>query len=85
MTISLYTFSQISWNESTVVRKGLYAWLDEEDMLLYCRLKNEYIRLYGVPAYTQLQNSLHGQLIKLKKMPAKETWERTILSYRCPI
>ncbi|MBY0384740.1 hypothetical protein K2X05_06235 [bacterium] len=85
MTISLYTFSQISWNESTVVRKGLYAWLDEEDMLLYCRLKNEYIRLYGLAAYTQVQNSLHAQLIKLKKLPAKDAWERTILSYRCPI
>jgi hypothetical protein len=85
MTISLYTFSQISWNESTVVRKGLFNWLDSEDLSLYCRLKNEYIRLYGLEAYTQLQNSLHSQLIQLKKMTPKDTWERTILSYRCPV
>lgn len=85
MTQSLYTFSQISWNDSIVVRRGLFNWLDNEDLLIYCKLKNEYIRLYGNEAYTQLQNSLHAQLIKLKNKPAKDAWERTILSYRCPI
>jgi hypothetical protein len=84
LTVSLYTFSQISWNEGVVVRQGLYGWLDNEDILRYCQVKNEYIRLFGKEAYTQLQNSLHAQLIKLKKKPAKEVWERTILSYRCP-
>lgn len=85
MNLSLYTFSAISWNESVIVRKGLFNWMDEEDLNLYCRLKNEYIRLYGLQAYTQLQNGLHAQLIRQKKLSAKEVWERTVLSYRCPV
>ncbi len=84
MTISMYTFSQISWNEGPNVRRGIYGWLDQEDLIIYCRLKSEYIRLYGQEAYVQLQNSLHAQLIKLKKLPAKDAWERTVLSYSCP-
>jgi hypothetical protein len=84
MTISLYTFSQISWNDGPNVRRGLYGWLDHEDLIVYCRIKSEYNRLYGKEAYVQLQNSLHAQLIKLKKLPAKDVWERTVLSYNCP-
>ncbi len=84
MSISLYTFSQISWNDSNVVRQGLYNWLDEEDIAVFCHLRREYLRLYGKESFTQLQNSFHGQLIKLKNKTAKEAWDRSILSYRCP-
>ena len=84
LSVSLFTYSQISWNDGAVVRQGLYNWLDQEDVLAFCQLRREYIRLYGKEAYTQLQNGLHAQLIKLKSKTPKEAWERTVLSYNCP-
>lgn len=80
---SVFLFSQISWNSTITVRDGLFNWLEDDDMAMYCRLKDEYIRLLGKDAWRQLENLLGMQLMKLKKTNKKETWERTILSHHC--
>jgi hypothetical protein len=85
LTQSLFVFSQISWNNSTIVRKGLHNWLEDDDILLFCRLKSEYIRLFGAEAYKKQEMALLQLLQKEKKMPAQQAWPRTVLSYRCPI
>lgn len=81
---SLRLYSQISWNSTDIVRSKLFHWLDAEDLIVFCRLKNEYIRLRGREAYMSLQNGLFNELIQLKKpMRKEEIWKRTILSYDC--
>lgn len=80
---SLRIYSQISWNSTEVVRAGLFHWLDNEDMILFCRLKKEYIRLAGEPAFKALQAALFKELIGLKKLPPEEVWKRTVLSHSC--
>lgn len=81
---SLRLYSQISWNSTEIVRAKLFHWLDAEDMIVFCRLKNEYTRLAGREAYQSLQTALFGELIQLKKpMNKEEVWKRTILSYNC--
>lgn len=81
---SAFIFSQISWNDTITVRKGLYNWLEEDDVQLFCNLKKEYIRLLGLPAWKGLQTSLYNEVVKAKKVPpTKEAWERTVLSHPC--
>lgn len=80
---SLRVYSQISWNDSEIVRLQLFHWLDREDLIVFCRLKAEYERLLGVPAYKALELGLFDELVKLKKLPRPEVWKRTILSYQC--
>jgi hypothetical protein len=80
---SLRIYSQISWNDSEVIRKQLFHWLDREDLIVFCRLKSEYMRLVGAPAYRGLEVALFNELITLKKLPKEEVWRRTILSQNC--
>ena len=80
---SVFLFSQISWNSTNVIRDGLNNWLEDEEVIRYCQLKNEYIRLRGDPAWQTLQAGLLEELIKIKKMDRKRAWERTILSHHC--
>lgn len=80
---SLRIYSQISWNDSEIVRAQLYHWLDAEDIAIFCRTKAEYVRLVGAVAYKALENSLFNELIALKKRTRQETWQRTVLSHSC--
>lgn len=82
---SLFVYSQISWNNSTIVRPNLFHWLEYDDIINFCRLKQEYTRLYGAENYKEQQDKLLKELAKLKKLPANQVWPRTVLSYRCPI
>jgi hypothetical protein len=82
---SMFLFSQISWNNTGTIRDGLFNWLEQDDMAMFCRLKDEYIRLIGKDEWRALENSLGVGLMKLKKTPKKETWERTILSHKCRV
>jgi len=82
---SIFIFSQVSWNESTIVRKGLFNWLEQDDIYLFCRLKSEYTRLFGAEAYRQQEAANLKMLQNLKKLPVKDVWPRTVLSFRCPI
>lgn len=85
MDQSLFVFSQISWNSSAIVRKGLFNWLEYDDIMLFCRVKSEYIRLFGPEEYKKQETKLRKDLEKLYKYPPAQTWERTILSFRCPV
>jgi hypothetical protein len=82
---SLFDFSQISWNNSTVVRMGLFNWFEQDDIILFCRLKAEYIRLIGPEEYKTQETKLLKQLVELKKLPPNQVWGRTVLSFKCPI
>lgn len=82
---SLRVYAQISWNDTEVVRAKLFHWLDSEDLIVYCRLKTEYTRLMGVPAYQALEASLFKELLELKKLSKEEAWPRTVLSHNCTI
>jgi hypothetical protein len=80
---SLRIYSQISWNSTEIIRNGLFHWLDNEDLILFCRLKKEYIRLAGEPTFKALQLSLFNELVMLKKLPREEVWKRSVLSHNC--
>lgn len=82
---SLFVYSQISWNNATVVRRGLFHWLEQDDIMLFCRLKQEYIRIVGPKEYKSLEKKLVQDLVTLKKLPMAQVWERTVLSYKCPV
>lgn len=84
MDQSLFLFSQISWNSSQFVRPDLFHWLEKDDVILFCRLRMEYIRLIGVESYKAQEKRLLDELVKLKKLPPPKVWERTVLSYKCP-
>jgi len=81
----IFTFSQISWNNTQIVRAGFFNWLEYDEMILFCRIKREYTRLVGEEAYKKLEQKLLKELVKLRKLSEKQTWERTILSYQCPL
>lgn len=83
MDQSLFLFSQISWNDTNAVRADFFNWLESDDIDIFCRLKREYIRLKGEQAYNNAQMALLNQLVTLKKIPAKDVWPRTVLSYKC--
>lgn len=80
---SVFIYSQISWNNTTSVRDGLFNWLDDDDQAIFCRLKVEYIRLFGAEAWKTQENKNVQELMRLKKMDQKRVRERTILSHRC--
>ncbi|MCC6137201.1 MAG: hypothetical protein IT287_01095 [Bdellovibrionaceae bacterium] len=80
---SLRVYAHISWNNTEIVRSRLYHWLDNEDLIVFCRLKAEYSRLKGVPTYKALESALFNELVSLKKLPKEEVWRRTILSHDC--
>lgn len=81
---SLRLYSQISWNNTETVRARLFHWLDNEDLIIFCRLKNEYTRLAGKEGYSAVQMSLFNELSQLKKpMRKEEVWKRTVLSFDC--
>lgn len=80
---SLRIYSQISWNDTEIIRSGLFHWLDSEDLIVFCRLKSEFTRLAGAPAYKALEMGLFNELVSLKKLPKQEVWKRTVLSHSC--
>lgn len=80
---SIRLYSQISWNSTEIVRQKLFHWLDNEDIIVFCRLKAEYSRLMSPQTYKALESSLLTELSKLKSMSREEVWKRTILSHNC--
>lgn len=85
---SFWIFTHISWNDTDVRRRGLYHWLDAEDIAIFCSLKREWVRLNGRPAWKQLEVKLLQDVLNTKKIndkpvSQKEAWERTVLSQSC--
>lgn len=84
MSKSITLFVQIAWGDNppeTFRRKT--GWLERSDIILYCGLKREYVRLFGTTEWTNLRESILQSLPGASKMDRLDRWEKTILSVAC--
>ena len=59
------------------------AWLDINDIALYCRLKNQHQRIYGKKNWALFRDQVMGGLPEAKTMKRKDIWKKSLLSYKC--
>ena len=83
---ALRLFAKIGWGGSPPEnRYNKKAWLDNEDIGLYCRLKKQYQRLYGKNTWNIFAWSVIANLPKIEtlKKNKREIWNRTLFSQNC--
>ncbi|MCB0378926.1 MAG: hypothetical protein KDD33_10575 [Bdellovibrionales bacterium] len=75
---------EIAWGgkppESVYDKK---AWLDSTDLGLYCRLKQQYIRLAGKEKWALFREALMNSLPGADKIDRKQRWEKSLFSFPC--
>ena len=81
---SLRLFAEIGWGGKPPESKyNNVSWLDSFDLGLYCRLKRQYLRLYGNPDWQTFTQSVVFQLPGAETLKGKEILERSLFSYPC--
>lgn len=60
-----------------------FGWLDSADLALFCDLKDNLIRLYGVERHKKFQEEMFQSLPQASMLTRDQVWQRTILSTRC--
>lgn len=80
----LRLIAKIAWGEKKPINKyNKTAWLDMADLGLYCRLKRQYVRLYGNNQWQSFAWSVLPTLPESKGLTKKEVWELCLFSYPC--
>ena len=81
---ALKLFVRIAWGASgPESRYKKEAWLEADDLGLFCRMKRQYSRLYGRETWKAFAWSLIPRLPEAKKMTKKDMWEKSLFSYQC--
>lgn len=77
-------FTKIAWGEKPPVNKyAKTAWLESEDLGLFCRLKRQYRRLYGSARWQNFIWSIIPNLPEAQTMSKKDMWDKSLFSYPC--
>lgn len=80
----LRLLAEIAWGEKPPASKfDKTAWLETNDIGLFCRLKAQYQRLYGDEQWRDLAWSTIGNLPGMDTLSKKDLWERSLFSYPC--
>jgi len=81
---ALRLFLRLAWGEEAPKNKyNITSWLDTHDLGIYCRLKREYVRLFGKKQLNALAWSQIPTLPGAKDLTRKEMGERSLMSYPC--
>ncbi len=81
---ALRLFAKISWGGSPpkhIFKKT--SWLDSSDIGLYCRMKRQYLRLYGEEAWKTFTWSMILTLPKAETLTKKEIWKKSLFAQIC--
>lgn len=81
---SLKLFAKISWGDrgpASGTKKN--AWLDSNDLALFCGLKKNSTRLYGVEVTDQWRKDALVALPETEKLDADQLFENSIYSTSC--
>lgn len=76
--------TQLAWGDrapaSHVQKNG---WLDSSDLVLFCGLRKNAIRIYGNDAYNQWREALLVSLPQADKLTRELAWQKSLLSTPC--
>ena len=75
---------QLAWTDrapaSHVQKNG---WLDSSDVLLFCDLRRNAVRIYGTESYNQWREQMLASLPQANKLTREIAWQRSLLSTPC--
>ena len=75
---------QIGWGDEPPVNKyNKTSWFETSDIGLFCRMKNQYIRLQGKAQWQAFAYDFVLKLPKATELPKKQVWDRSLFSYPC--
>ena len=81
---ALRLFLRLAWGDEAPKNKyNITSWLDTHDLGIYCRLKREYVRLFGKEQLNAVAWSQIPLLPGAKELTRKEMGERSLMSYPC--
>lgn len=81
---ALRLFLRLAWGDEAPKNKyNITSWLDTHDLGIYCRLKRQYVRLFGKEQLNILAWSQIPLLPGAKDLSRKEMGERSLMSYPC--
>ncbi len=81
---TLKLMTELAWgNKPPVSYASRNGWLSGSEIAIYCRLKNQVIRLFGEKNWEALREELFVTLPGSDKLGRTETWNRSIMSVRC--
>jgi hypothetical protein len=80
----LRLLAMIAWGDQPPINKyNKTNWLDASDIGLFCRLKRQYLRLYGSENYKVFFTSVIAKLPDSATLTQKDRWELSLFSYPC--
>ncbi len=80
----LKLFVDIAWGDQPPANKyNKTSWLDHKDIGLFCRLKNEYIRLFGASEWKTQMATIAPQLPGVEGLRKQDIWDKSLFSYPC--
>ena len=75
---------RISWGDQPPINKyNKTAWLDTADLGLYCRLKRQFVRLYGKETYKSFAWFYIPKLPEATTLERRDQWNKSLFSYPC--
>ncbi len=81
---ALKLFVELAWGDEPPNNKyNKTSWLDQRDIGLFCRLKNEYIRLFGPDTWKAHMGAIAPGLPGVESLQKKDIWEKSLFSYPC--
>ncbi len=81
---ALGLFLRLAWGDDAPNNKyNITSWLDTQDLGIYCRLKRQYVRLFGKEQLNSLAWSQIPLLPGAKDITRKQMGERSLMSYPC--
>lgn len=84
-TQSLELLVNIAWGDQDEETQKLskYSWLDQSDLNLYCRLKEEYQKSLSESAWENYREKLMANLAGAENLSREQLWKNSLLSIPC--
>lgn len=81
---ALRLMAQIGWGEKPPVNKyNTTAWLETTDLGLFCRMKRQFVRLYGKNTWKAFAWSVIPKLPEATTLEKRDQWNKSLFSYPC--